>query len=139
MNFPAMDGAIELIQSLKQAGFGLAIGSSGPPENVAFVLERLQAQGLFDAAVTGRDVQFGKPHPQVFLTAAAKLGVPPARCAVIEDAPVGITAAQAAGMANIGLLSTGHTPESLAAAQLVVRSLRELTPARIAELIRQTR
>jgi beta-phosphoglucomutase-like phosphatase (HAD superfamily) len=54
---------------------------------------------------------------------------------VIEDAPVGITAANAAGMASIALLSTGHTAESVTAARLIVRSLRELSPARIAGLI----
>jgi beta-phosphoglucomutase len=85
--------------------------------------------------VTGQDVTCGKPDPQVFLVAAKKLGVPPRNCAVIEDAPVGIAAANAAGMTSIALVSTGHTPESVGDAVLVVRSLRELSAARIARLI----
>lgn len=135
-DFPAMDGATELIKSLKSAGFRLAVGSSGPPENVALAVERLGAERFFDTLVTGRDVTRGKPDPQVFLLAAERLKVSPANCAVIEDAPVGIAAANAAGMCSVALLSTGHTAESVSAARLVVHSLRELSPERIAALVR---
>ena len=134
-DFPAMEGARELIGALSDAGFRLAIGSSGPPENVALAVERLGAQAHFQTLVTGKDVTRGKPDPQVFLTAAARLGVEPAHCAVVEDAPVGIAAANAAGMASIALLSTGHTAESVVDAKLIVKSLRELTPERIGQLI----
>jgi len=134
-DFPVMDGAIELIGDLHAAGFRLAVGSSGPPENVALAVERLDAARFFDVLVTGKDVHRGKPDPQVFLVAAERLGVPPADCAVVEDAPVGILAANAAKMASIALVSTGHTPESVSDARLVVRTLRELSPARIAALI----
>lgn len=134
-DFPAMDGARELLAALASAGFRLAIGSSGPPANVELAIDRLGAQDLFAATVTGRDVTRGKPDPQVFLLAAERLGVPAARCAVVEDAPVGIAAANAAGMVSIALLSTGHTAESVTAARLVVRSLRELSPGGIARLI----
>ncbi len=134
-DFPAMDGAGKLLRDLHESGFRLAVGSSGPPENVALAVERLGAGPYFDALITGRDVTRGKPDPQVFLVAAERLGVAPANCAVVEDAPVGIAAANAAGMASIALLSTGHTAESVADARLIVRSLRELSPARIAGLI----
>lgn len=133
--FPAMDGAIELLRELSTTGMRLAVGSSGPPENVALAIERLGAEPYFGALVTGRDVTKGKPDPQVFLIAAQRLGVAPEKCAVIEDAPVGISAANAAGMASIALVSTGHTAESVSHARLVVESLRELSAARIAGLI----
>lgn len=133
--FPAMEGAVELIRELHAAGFQLAIGSSGPPENIEMVLGKLGVKSLFHAVVTGRDVTRGKPDPQVFLTAAAKLQIEPGRCAVIEDAPAGIAAAIAAGMTSIALLSTGHTADSVAAARLTVLSLRELSAKRIAALI----
>jgi beta-phosphoglucomutase len=134
-NFPVMDGARELIRELHKAGFRLAVGSSGPPENVDLAVERLEAGPYFNALITGKDVTRGKPDPQVFLVAAERLGVAPGNCAVIEDAPVGIAAANAAGMASIALLSTGHTAESVVAARLIVRSLRELSSARIGGLI----
>ena len=133
--FPAMDGAGELLKVLREAGFRLAVGSSGPPENVALAVRELGAERLFDTLVTGRDVTRGKPDPQVFLTAAQKLGISPHKCAVVEDAPVGIAAANAAGMASIALLSTGHTAESVRAARHVTTSLRALTPSMIVELI----
>jgi beta-phosphoglucomutase len=134
-SFPAMDGARDLIRELHGAGFRLAVGSSGPPENVALAVARLGAGPYFNALITGKDVTRGKPDPQVYLVAAERLGVAPANCAVIEDAPVGIAAANSAGMASIALLSTGHTAESVVAARLIVRSLRELSPARIGDLI----
>ena len=92
-------------------------------------------RSLFGAVVTGSDVTRGKPDPQVFLLAAGRLGIPPARCAVVEDAPPGIAAAKAAGMTAVGLASTGRTRQSLAAADLVVDALAELTPERIRDLI----
>jgi beta-phosphoglucomutase len=125
-DFPAMDGAVELIDALAAAGFALAVGSSGPPENVGLVLDRLGRRNRFAAVVTGRDVTRGKPNPQVFAIAAERLGLPPARCVVVEDAPAGVAAAKAAGAQCLGLASTGHDPAALAAADRVVRSLRDV-------------
>jgi len=133
-DFPAMPGVYELLEGLHRAGFKLAVGSSGPPENVALVVEKLGGGTLFSATVTGRDVTRGKPDPHVFLIAAERLGVSPARCAVVEDAPAGVEAARASGMISIALVSTGRTQESLAAADLVVDSLTELSAERIRRL-----
>ena len=136
-SFPAMPGAGELVSALQAAGWKLAVASSGPPENVDFVLERLGVEGRFDAVVTGRDVQRGKPDPQVFVTAAERLGVPPERCVVVEDAPLGVAAAHAGGMRAVALLSTGREAADFAAVQpaLLVRSLRELDSAGLLALL----
>jgi beta-phosphoglucomutase len=134
-DFPLMPGAAELLESLHGAGFALAVGSSGPPENIELVLGKLGKGDLFGAVVTGMDVTRGKPDPQVFLIAAERLGVPPGRCAVVEDAPPGVAAANAAGMASIGFASTGRTRESLAEADLTIDSLQELSPEAIRPLI----
>ncbi len=135
--FPVMPGAADLLHALESDGFALAIGSSGPPENVQLVLDRLGLERLFGAVVTGMDVTRGKPDPQVFLLAAQRLGIPPARCAVVEDAPLGIAAAKAAGMAGVGLASTGRTREMLAAADLVVDSLGKLSAGVFRQLLGQ--
>jgi beta-phosphoglucomutase len=132
-DFPGMEGAGELIDAWHTAGHLLAVASSGPPENVAIVLDRLARRDRFEAVITGADVTRGKPDPQVFLLAAERLKVPANRCAVIEDAPAGIAAAKAAKMLAIGLVSTGHTWESLSAADHRVGSLCDLTPQRIIE------
>jgi beta-phosphoglucomutase len=136
-NVPAMEGAVELVHALYQAGFRLAVGSSGPAANVRLVIERLGIGPLLSATVTGDDVTRGKPDPQVFQIAAARMGVPGQRCIVVEDAPVGLQAAKAGGMRTVGLASTGRTREELAEADLVVSSLRELSPARLLELFNE--
>jgi beta-phosphoglucomutase len=132
---PRMDGAVELLDALKAAGFLLAIGSSGPPENVEVAMRCLGKTHLFDAIVTGRDVTHGKPHPEVFLKAAEKLGIEPRCCAVIEDSLAGLEAAARAGMAPVGLTGTFPRGPLAEKAALVVESLKELTPKRIAALI----
>ncbi|KPK84442.1 MAG: hypothetical protein AMJ81_05560 [Phycisphaerae bacterium SM23_33] len=133
-DFPAMDGARELIRALYEAGFRLAVGSSGPPENIQATMEGLDMGECFSATVTGQDVTRGKPDPQVFLIAAERLGLPPHRCAVVEDAPAGVEAANRAGMASVALTGTASR-EKLAHADLAVDSLLELSPEAIAALI----
>jgi len=108
-----------------------AFFASVPPERRAIVTSgsvpiataRLAAAGYEQPAVfvTVDDVVNGKPHPEPFLTAAARLGVDPARCLVVEDAPAGIAAARAAGCAVLAL--TGTTAEEELTADLVVDGL----------------
>ncbi len=134
-DFPAMDGAPELIAALSEAGFLLAIGSSGPRENVQTVLDHLPNARLFAASVNGQEVTHGKPDPGVFLRAAEKLELPPARCVVIEDALAGLDAAQAAGMPAIALTGTAPREALAEKAELVVDSLREVAPTGVRRLI----
>jgi len=125
-DLPAMPGVKELLQTLHERGFKLAVASSGPRANVVLACELLGIAPLLDAVVTGSDVKRGKPHPEIFLTAAEQIGVDPQNCIVVEDAAVGIQAAKAAGMKCIALLSTGHTESELKDADLIVRSLGEI-------------
>jgi beta-phosphoglucomutase len=136
-SFTPLPGAIELIDALQAADFKLAVGSSGPPENIALTLEKLGRAGSFSACATGADVVRGKPDPQVFQIAARRLSVSPERCAVIEDAPQGVEAANRAGMTSIAVLGT-TTRDKLSHAKLVVETLKELTPQTIASLIDAT-
>jgi beta-phosphoglucomutase len=136
-DFPEMDGAADLMSALHDAGFRLAIGSSGPPPNVEVVRECLRHGRLLNATVCGAEVRHGKPDPEVFLIAARKIGLAPMNCAVIEDAPVGVEAARRAGMAAIALTGTAPRTALNERAHLVVDSLRELTPALITDLIRR--
>jgi len=136
-DFPVMDGAPELLEALREAGFRVAVGSSAPPENVALALERLGGRSRFHGVVNGMDVQRGKPDPQVFLLAAERAGVAPRTCVVVEDARPGIEAATRAGMASVALVSTGRSDDDFRDVHpdLVVRSLRELNPAILAALV----
>ena len=120
-------GALELVRSLKASGFQLAIGSSTLAENVAEVLEELGITWAFDAISTGDEVGAGKPEPDIFLLAAAKLGLPPGRCVVVEDAVPGVEAANRARCPVIAV-TTSHPAERLGHATRVVASMAELTP-----------
>ncbi len=137
--FPIMPGARALIHSLRDAGWRLAVGSSGPPLNVQLALDGLGLHNCFDALVTGSDVARSKPDPECFLLAASRLGVHPTQCVVLEDAPAGIAAAKAAGMACAAITSKGHTRERQSQADLVVDQLASWTPAVLASLIHSVR
>ncbi len=132
---PIMPGARELVRNLHSDRIPLAIGSCAPPENVQLAASALGGSNLFSAFVTGRDVHHGKPDPQVFILAAEKLGIPPDRCVVIEDAPVGIEAATRAGMKSIGLQSPPPRHRELSRATLVIDSLSTLSTSRIREVL----
>jgi beta-phosphoglucomutase len=134
-HFPAMPGATRLVQSLHDYGFKLAVGSSGPKENVHLSCELLGIVPLLGGIVSGCDVKRGKPHPEIFLTSANHLNVLPQHCVVVEDATVGIQAAHAAGMKCIALLSTGHNASELQEADMIVHSLDEITPFVIERLL----
>ena len=130
-HFTPVPGAAALIAALKEAGFRLAAGSSGPPPNVHLVLDHLQCRDLFDTVITGVDVSRGKPHPEVFLMCAARLALSPQRCAVIEDAVVGIQAANRAGCLSIAFVAPGRDTDPFHEADHIVRGLDALSPALI--------
>ncbi len=128
-----LPGAIQLMKSLREQGFKIALSSSAPMENIRLVTRGLGIGDCFHAIVSGWDVTEGKPSPQGFLLAAEKLGVEPQNCIVIEDAIAGVIACRRAGMSCIAVTNT-HPRESLMEADLVVDSLEEVTVADVEEL-----
>ncbi|UCC19071.1 MAG: HAD family phosphatase [Promethearchaeota archaeon] len=128
-----LPGVIRIIKELKKEGFKLALGSSGPPENVEMLLTSLEIKDYFDVIITAAEVKKGKPEPDVFLIAAKVLNIIPKNCLVIEDAPVGIEAAKRAGMISIALTTT-HKKEELLEAQLIIKDLTEINVADIISL-----
>ncbi|NBQ13785.1 MAG: HAD family phosphatase [Proteobacteria bacterium] len=126
-DFPAMTGGRDLLMRLHDAGWMLAVGTSGPPENLRVAVDGLDAGRFFHTEVCGRDVEHGKPAPDIFLKAAERMGIPPGRCVVVEDAVPGIQAAHAAGMPCIAICSEGHTHEELSSAERVIDRFEDLT------------
>jgi len=133
-NIKPLPGAINLIKSLKENGFSLALASSAPTENIQLILKGLNISNCFQAIVWGREVTEGKPNPQGFLLAAKKLGVVPKNCIVVEDAVAGVTAAKRAGMRCLAVTNT-HPRTSLAEADLIVDSLEQVGVNDLEELL----
>jgi HAD superfamily hydrolase (TIGR01509 family) len=115
----ALPGAVDLVSRVAGAGIAQAIVSSTPRANINLILRSLGVAHHFDAIVADEDVTRGKPHPEGFTLAAQRLGVTPDACVVLEDAPEGVEAGNAAGARTIGVATT-RRPEQLAHAALVV-------------------
>jgi HAD superfamily hydrolase (TIGR01509 family) len=129
-----MRGVRELLVQLRDARIRAAIASSAPARWVVGAVARLGIRPLFEAVVTGDEVAQRKPAPDVYLEAARRLGVDPARSVAIEDSAPGIAAACAAGMKVIAIphwLTEGH---DLSAAHLTVAHAGELTMERLTSL-----
>ncbi len=101
-----LPGVRRWLARLSAKGWRQAIASAAPLANVEAIVAALEIGPFFDAFVSAEDVQRGKPDPQVFLIAAERLAVAPARCVVVEDAPAGLEAARRAGMRAIGVRTT---------------------------------
>jgi beta-phosphoglucomutase family hydrolase len=101
-----LDGFEAFLTKAQERGVALAVATSGPPGNIAFVLDGLDLRRHFDAVIGAADVERGKPHPDVFLKAAERVHVSPGDCIVFEDAPLGVEAARNAGMPTVVLSTT---------------------------------
>ena len=95
------DEVKDTLIELRNRGYKLSIGSSS--KNTKFILSRIGLADFFDAIADGTDITHSKPDPEVFLISAAKLGLDPADCAVVEDAKAGIEAAKAGGFTALAL------------------------------------
>ncbi len=106
-NLQPLPGAVAFIESLRQRGIRTSCASSADRMKVQGNLAQigLPADG-FDAVITGSDVQRTKPDPEIFLRAAAGMGLPPEKCMVVEDAPAGCRGARSAGMYCLGITSS---------------------------------
>ena len=113
-------GLVPFLDKAKAAGIALALASSAGENNIRFVLQGLGLESYFEVTVRGDEVAKGKPDPEIFLTAAARLEVSPENCVVFEDAFAGIEGAGRAGMSVVALATT-LTPEQMADIPHIVR------------------
>lgn len=118
-----LPGVPEFVAQCRRRGMKLAVASSADMRKVKGNLEET---GLcfdkFDAVLSGEDVEHRKPSPDIFLLAAARIGVEPRRCIVVEDAPAGVQAAKAAGAKCLGITSS-FSRQQLAGADWFAPSL----------------
>jgi HAD superfamily hydrolase (TIGR01509 family) len=131
---PLLPGAVEAVRAM--ARWPLAVASSSPPELIEVVLGTAGLAELFGATVSSEEVPQGKPAPDVYLAAASRLGVDPARCVAIEDSSNGLRSAAAAGMTVVAAPNPHYPPAEDAAALAAVRldHLADLTPELVATL-----
>jgi pseudouridine-5'-monophosphatase len=127
-----MPGAEELVRHLKAHDVPIAVGTSSARQS--FELKTTLHRdwfALFDFIVTADDPEVGaaKPAPDIFLTAARRLGVEPRDCLVFEDSPFGVTAAKAAGMTAIAIPDSAMADEKYAHADAIIRSLKLFQPS----------
>ncbi len=134
----AFPDALRFVQAIRALGWPMAVASSSKNANQMMQpIHLASGRGLLDAFaanVCGRDLRHGKPDPEIFLLAAAELRIAPVHCFVAEDAPAGIEAARAGGMAALGVARLGdaallHT----AGADLVVTSLDDVALDQLAQ------
>ncbi|RFP66294.1 HAD family hydrolase [Hymenobacter lapidiphilus] len=122
------------LQAARAAGFRIALGTGSGTETISYILDYLDLRRYFDVVVGKDDVAKGKPHADTYLTTARKLGLPPARCVVFEDALLGEQAAYRAGMRCIAV-STTLKAADFQAPLTVIPDFTHLTPQRILELL----
>ncbi|HKV43749.1 MAG TPA: HAD family phosphatase [bacterium] len=129
-----LPGVVPLLAAVRRAGWRTGVASSSRRSWILKALADLALTSQFDAAAGGDEVPRAKPAPDVYLLAAHRLGAAPAACVALEDSPHGTQAAKAAGMACIAVPSLLTRSMDFSAADLVVRSLEEVTAETIASL-----
>lgn len=134
-HLPLLPGAVDAVRELS-ARYPLAVASSAPRSLIEAVLDASGLRPAFAAAVSSEEVARGKPAPDVYLEATARLGVPASACAAVEDSSNGLRSAAAAGLAVIAVPRPEYPPvaEALDHARLVLDSLTQLTLGTIAAL-----
>jgi HAD superfamily hydrolase (TIGR01509 family) len=131
-HLPLIQGAAEAVERLA-ARWPLAVASSSNRPIIDLVLELSGLARFFSVTVSSEEVPRGKPAPDVYLETATRLGVDPTACAAVEDSHNGILSAKAAGMRVIAIPNPRYPPsaDALAAADAVLASINELTPATV--------
>jgi HAD superfamily hydrolase (TIGR01509 family) len=134
-NLPLLPGAVDAVQRMA-ARWPLAVASSSPRSLIETVLTMAGLRSAFAAVVSSEEVARGKPAPDVYLTAAGRLGVQGMACVAIEDSSNGLRAAAAAGCRVIAIPRPEYppAPDALAASRLVLHDLTELTPDVVLDL-----
>lgn len=118
---------VPLLDELRRENYPLAVASSSPLRVVNFVLDMFSLHEYFNEVVSGDCAENGKPHPEIYLQAAERLGVKPEECVAIEDSINGVKSAKAAGMYCIAIPDKRLSPDKFNEADMIMKSLDELS------------
>jgi len=122
-------GVAALIRELYENNFKLIIASSSHLDVIGKVLAKFKLSNFFMATISGIELIYSKPHPEIFLKAAGIANCEPAKCLVIEDSENGVAAAKASGMKCIGFLNPNSGEQNLNKADVIIGSFKELNIA----------
>jgi beta-phosphoglucomutase family hydrolase len=133
-----INGLENFLTELKNAGVKIAMGTSATQEDINFVFDHIPIKDDFSVIINSTMVTKPKPDPQVYLRAAEKLNIQPAKCIVFEDSLAGIRSGLGAGMKVVGI-TTAHSAEELRAAHvdLVITDYSDLTVQKLAALFEE--
>lgn len=109
-------GITDFLNILKQKEITICTASSSAKKNIELILSKLDLIKYFACIVSGEEVKYGKPSPDIFLMVSGKCGILPEKCLVIEDSSNGISAAKSAGMRCIGFKNSGTNLQDLSGA-----------------------
>jgi len=129
-----LPGVRDWLERCRRAGYRQVVASSGEMANIVAIVSAMEVGNYFDALLSGAFLPQSKPHPAIFLAAAAAMQALPEDCLVLEDSTAGVEAACRAGMRCIALTTT-NSREKLGQADLIVDSLEELDHRAIARLL----
>jgi HAD superfamily hydrolase (TIGR01509 family) len=124
-NVKLLPGVLEWLQRFQSWGFAQGVASSSPIENIRLITAETGIQSFFDILNSGGELP-PKPNPDVYLQVAQSVNIPPERCVIIEDAPVGVLGAQRAGMRCVAV-QTNHPAQRLQGATVIVPDLSHLS------------
>ncbi len=128
-------GLVSFIESCHASGIRIGLGTSAPASNAWFVLDGFHIRKYFSVVIDASQISKGKPDPEIYLLASAKLGVPAEKCLVFEDSAFGVEAGKRAGMKVAGVL-TSHKPEELKKADLLVHDFTGMTGETVIEMLK---
>ncbi|MCX7987332.1 MAG: HAD family phosphatase [Bacteroidales bacterium] len=121
----APEGLLSLLFQLRKRNIRLAVATSGPKENLDFVLDNLEIRHFFDVLVEESQIKHGKPDPEIYLRAAQLLHLEPYECVAIEDSIFGLQSAKKAGMKAVAI-TTSFTADKLTLADKIINNFSEL-------------
>jgi beta-phosphoglucomutase family hydrolase len=124
-NLKEIPGLITFIKKVSEIGLKIGVATTSPLPNRIMVLDSLDISRVFTFIAGPEHITHGKPHPEIYLLAAEKLGADPKRSLAFEDTPSGVASAKAAGLTVIGVLSE-HTKEELKLADYFIKDFTEI-------------
>ena len=128
-----INGLIDFLEELENEKIPKAIATSGLTPNINFMFEHVPIKKYYADVIDASQISKGKPHPEIFLKAAAAVKANPENCVAFEDSVAGIRSAKAAGMKVIGLTTT-HIAEDIKEADLIIKDYTEISLAKLREL-----